>query len=72
MAERETAWQQDWHTGAWASTRAIWLRPSPEEERLDCDVWRTACDDPGSALAVLMCEFRQLLADLLASLRKRD
>lgn len=72
MAERERTWQQDWHTAAWASTRAIWLRPNIEEERLDYDVWREACDDSGSALAILLTEFRQLLSDLRASLLKRD
>jgi hypothetical protein len=72
MSERGKKWQEDWHTGAWASTRAIWRRGTPEEDALDDATWKAACADPGSPIAVILAEIRQLLEDVFRPAREPD
>lgn len=58
-------WNGAWRSVTWASTRALWKKPTPEEEQRDAYTWREATCEHGSFVSVFWCEVRQLVGDVL-------
>lgn len=67
MQRQGEHWDGAWRSATWANTRALWKRPTPEEEAHDARTWSEAACEHGSFASVLWCEIRQLVADLIST-----